>query len=69
MRQQSTVMGPDRPGPKIGCSADYRPVLSSERTSHFEIKKFSVQEKKMNNLVMGPKGGPDAIQTAPFRGP
>jgi hypothetical protein len=56
---ESMVMGPERTGPKIECNANYRPVLSSERERYSRTTKFSDQEKKMKNLVMGPKGGSD----------
>jgi hypothetical protein len=35
-----------RSKPKIDYSANYRPVLSSERASHFRFKKFLAGEKK-----------------------
>jgi hypothetical protein len=44
MRQQSVIMGPEWHGPKCDCSANYRPVLSPERASHFRIKNCSDQE-------------------------
>jgi hypothetical protein len=56
------VMGPERPGPKIDFSANYRAVLSSERVPHFRIKKFADQEKKMKRPVIDPKGGPELAE-------
>jgi hypothetical protein len=51
IRQQIAVMGPERPGPKFDCNANYRPILSSEWASYFGIKILSHQEKKQENLV------------------
>jgi hypothetical protein len=38
MRQQSMVMGLERPGPKIHYDTIDRTALSSERASHFKTK-------------------------------
>jgi hypothetical protein len=40
--------------PVSDCTANYRPVLSSERTPYTE-KQEIVNLKKLLNLVMGPK--------------
>jgi hypothetical protein len=37
------------------CTANYRPVLSSEKASHFEVKKFSDEEKKRKKSGHGPQ--------------
>jgi hypothetical protein len=66
------VMGPVPLGPERDCTANYRPVLSSERVSHFNnlatVRKLAyppelytancrTKEKRMN-LLMGIKGVP-----------
>jgi hypothetical protein len=49
-------------GPKIDYNANYRPVISSERTPQFIMQIFSYQNKR-TNLVMGPKGEPTPTET------
>jgi hypothetical protein len=49
------VMDPERHGPQIGCSANYIPVLSSERAPHFILKKFSDVEKQNKSSEHGHK--------------
>jgi hypothetical protein len=51
------IMGAECPGPKTDCNANYNLLFSEERTPYHKIKKFSGQEKKRKNLVMGPKRG------------
>jgi hypothetical protein len=40
------------------CTVNYRPTLSSER-EHYMKKQVFVRKKKILNLIMGPKEGPD----------
>jgi hypothetical protein len=54
MGQYSIVMGPVLLGPVSDCSANYRPVLSSESVYHFNNKAIvRLKKKKSKNLVMG----------------
>jgi hypothetical protein len=48
-------MGPEVPATEIDCNKYCRPVLSSERTSDFRIKKYSDQEEKKGNSGHGPQ--------------
>jgi hypothetical protein len=47
-------MVPERPGSKINCIADYRPVLSSERPTQYRTLQLSDKEDKRKNVIMGP---------------
>jgi hypothetical protein len=52
-------MGAGRPGRNIYCNANYRHVISSERTPHFGLNNFSGLGMIMKYLIMGPKRGFD----------
>jgi hypothetical protein len=58
MRQQSVVMGPERPEAKVHCNAQFRSVLSSERAPKFRIKTFADQDKESKIWSLAPESDP-----------
>jgi hypothetical protein len=57
------VMGPARLGPVCDCTAaNYIPVLSSERTPHFNNKAIRLKKRKGESSSWAPKQGPTLRQ-------
>jgi hypothetical protein len=56
------VTSPERLRPVNDCTANYRPVILSERMLHFNNQAIG-RLKKRKNLVMGHKEGPTPRQT------